>query len=313
MAEALFAPCDVSLVARFDEWENAITAEARTLFFLASWLELTNPRVRAAFPLHLTCVGEPPGSVQGLAAACGARMRVVDGSAPKCLLALDAAIETPRLFVVEGDTIVLQGPESWEGLPVAAPLLLTPASKPLAGIDWPAIYERAGVPAPTARINSARAELQGVSEPMWPFYQSRSFWTSAPARLRATWAHQLDGQPDERIALTLAAQVMGVPGRLADPHCARIAHWKAGALLPGETALFQASGLFQGLTDPSEIRPRVDAYGLRVGAAIESGFAARPWWTRQRARRGGGGFRSRLHQLFRRHVGPALRASGAYV
>ncbi len=311
MAEVPFVPCDVSLVARFDQWEHAVTTEARALFFLASWLELTNPRVRAAFPLHLTCVGEPPGSVQGLAAACGARMRVADRSTPTCLLAIDVAVVTGRLFVVEGGTVILRGPEHWDH--AGATLLLTPASKPAEGMDWPGIYAGAGIPAPSERINSARADLRGVWEPMWPFYQSRSFWTSEPAGLREAWAKQLEAQPDERVALTLASQALGGAGRLPDSHCARIAHWEAGALLPGEAALFQASGLFQGLTDPSEIRPRIDAYGARVSAAIESGFAARPWWTRQRARRGGGSFRSRLHGLFRRHVAPALRASGAYV
>lgn len=310
MAEAPFAPCDVSLVARFDEWENAATAEARLLFFLSSWLELTNPRMRAAFPLHLACVGEPPGSVQLLAEAGGARVRVAPASP---LLALEIAPGTGRVLVVENGTIALQAPDRWAPGPAGAALRLTPASKPAAGVDWPAVYAAAGVPAPARRINSARADLRGGSEPMWPFYQARSFWTADPAGLRAAWARGLETAPDERVALTVAAARWGALGRLPDALGARLAHWEAGALLPGDTQLFQAPGLFQGLTDAAEIRGRLDAYGGRVDAAIESGFTSRGWWTRKRARLGAKGFRSHLHQLFRRHAAPALRASGAYV
>lgn len=310
MGEAPFAPCDLSLAARFDVWEDAPAAEARVLFFLASWIERTTPRLRARFPLHLACVGEPPGSVQILAEACGALLRV--GPAGP-LLALGASAETGRMLVLGNDTIVLQAPDRWAPAAAGAMLLLTPASKPPAGVDWPAVYAAAGTPAPSGRINSARADLQGISEPMWPFYQSRSFWTADPAGLRESWASQLERERDERIALAVATAGLGATGRLPDACCARLAHWQAGALLPGETALYQAPGLFQGLTDVSEIRARIEAYGARVAAAIEGGFASRGWWTRQRARRGGRVFGRRLSQLFRRHAAPALRASGAYV
>lgn len=310
MRDDSFVPCDISLAARFDEWETAAMTEARVLLFLASWIELTNAALRARFPLHLACVGEPPGSVQLLAAACGARLRV---GAASPLLALEVDIETGRMLVVGNDTIALQPPDRWGRATAGAMLLLTPASKPLKGVDWPAIYAAAGMLAPSGRINSARADLQGISEPMWPFYQSRSFWTADPARLKASWACQLERAPDERVALTVAAAGLGSIGRLPDPCCARLAHWEAGALLPGDTTLYQASGLFQGLTDASEIRARIDTYGVRVSAAIERGYATRGWWTRQRARRGGHVFRRRLHQWFHRQAAPALRASGAYV
>lgn len=310
MGEAPFVPCDISLAARFDAWETAAMAEARVLLFLASWLELTDPRSRARFPLHLACVGEPPGSVQLLAAACGARLRV---GAASPLLALEAETETGRMLVVGPDTIALRAPDRWPPATAGATLLLTPASKPPEGVDWPAVYKAAGAPAPGGRINSARAELAGGAEPMWPFYQLRSFWTADPAGLRESWARQLERAPDERVALAVAAVGLGSPGRLPDCCAARLAHWQGGALLPGDTALYQAAGLFLGLIDASEIRARLEAYEGRVNAALASGFAARGWWTRQRARRGGLAFGRRLRHLFHRHVAPALRASGAYV
>lgn len=310
MPDAPFACCDISVAARFDLWDNAAETEARVLFFLASWVELTNPRLRARFPLHLACVGEPPGSVQLLAAACGARVRL--GSASS-LLALEPETETGRMLVAPNDTIALRAPDRWEQAPAGAALLLTPASKPAAGVDWPAVYEAAGVPAPGERINSARGDLREVREPMWPFYQSRSFWTADPTGLRAGWARRLDQASDDRIGLSVAAVELGSIGRLPDSCCARLAHWEAGALLPSDTCLYQAAGLFQGLSDASEIRARIDAYGVRVNAAMESGFTSRGWWIRQRARRGARAFAAHLGDLFRRQAAPALRASGAYV
>lgn len=280
MAETPVFPCDVAFAAEFDRWETAPAAEARALFFLASWLERG-----CAFPLHLACVGEPPSSVRALAAAAGARV----WAAANRREALAGPFQTGRVLLVGAETLVLRSTAQWTTPPATSRLLLTPVS------------------------NRARAEMKGASEPMWPFYQARSFWTSDPGAVKEAWATYLGLQPDERVALTLAAQALGPAGRLPHPFCARLPHWETGALRPGDTCLLQAPGLFEGLQDASQIPARLEAFGARLETAARAGVAQRGWWTQRVTRRGARAVRAGLKRLLQRRVAPALRASGAYV
>ena len=62
---------DVVIVPDFSG-KAKTTFEARTLYFLASWLECAGKS--REFPLHLACIGEPPESVRALAKQCDARI-----------------------------------------------------------------------------------------------------------------------------------------------------------------------------------------------------------------------------------------------
>src|ERR1051325_3921722 len=64
---------DVVIVPDFSG-KRARAFEARTLLFLASWIEFAG-RARG-FPLHVACIGEPPASVRWLVDRCGALISV---------------------------------------------------------------------------------------------------------------------------------------------------------------------------------------------------------------------------------------------
>ncbi|MCG8604246.1 hypothetical protein MJD09_04500, partial [bacterium] len=48
--------------------------EARTLYFLAAWIE--NAGLAKDFPLHLACIGRPPSTVRHLGDRCNASITV---------------------------------------------------------------------------------------------------------------------------------------------------------------------------------------------------------------------------------------------
>ena len=97
MAGSTSVPFDVVGVPDF-AGEKPLLFEARTLFFLGSWIE----RAGAAreFPLHLACIGEPPDSVKWLSERAGASITVHE---PKSIHG-SRFDNKMRCFEVEGRT-----------------------------------------------------------------------------------------------------------------------------------------------------------------------------------------------------------------
>ena len=157
------APLEVVTVPDFSG-EAAGLFEARTLFFLASWLEwrATNPGP-AAPALRLCCIGEPPGSVRRLAERAGAEIGVHGpvagfwGGFANKLRGLEGGGRGRRL-VLDADVLVLGAPDVSDlgGVDFAA----APAGKPqVPQALWERLYAALGVPLPPERIPSLRGRL----------------------------------------------------------------------------------------------------------------------------------------------------------
>lgn len=101
---------DVVLVPDFSGRASA-TFEARTLYFLASWLEFAGASRR--FPLHIACIGDAPASVRALARKADARisqhapMSAELGVFANKLRGFEAPLETDHLFLLDVDVFIL--------------------------------------------------------------------------------------------------------------------------------------------------------------------------------------------------------------
>lgn len=87
-----------------------LTFEARTLYFLASWLAHVPDRTR--FPLHLACIGPPPWRVAELAARAGAIVSVHEpaparhGVYANKLRGFEAPRRTERMLLLDADIVI---------------------------------------------------------------------------------------------------------------------------------------------------------------------------------------------------------------
>ncbi len=103
-------PFDVVIVPDFSE--GPAVFEARTLVFLATWLQ--SGGISWGCPLHVACIGEPPASVRGLAERCGASVTVHqplklrrDHHVGNKLRGLDIEPHTDRFLLLDVDIAVL--------------------------------------------------------------------------------------------------------------------------------------------------------------------------------------------------------------
>ncbi len=144
-------PVDVVTVADFDG-PAAARFELRSLLFLDAWLRHVG--ASRAWPLHLVCIGDPPGPVRDLAAAAGASLTVHQPllcSARRNtnkLRAFDIRPRTDRLLLLDVDVLILRdlsplaalvGPGIGVG---AATINYIPET------TWRGIYAATGVPYP---------------------------------------------------------------------------------------------------------------------------------------------------------------------
>ncbi|MGI9178860.1 MAG: hypothetical protein ACR2IT_13515 [Pirellulales bacterium] len=144
-------PFDVITVPDFSEGASAVF-EARTLVFLATWLEHAGTSRR--FPLHLACIGDPPPSIRRLAERCEASITVHqplslrrDHHVGNKLRGLEIEPETDRFLLLDVDVAILSdlAPLSRLGTCVAA----CPDDAPnLTLADWRVIYDAIQMPTP---------------------------------------------------------------------------------------------------------------------------------------------------------------------
>lgn len=144
-------PFDVITVPDFSEGASAVF-EARTLVFLATWLEHAGTSRR--FPLHLACIGDPPASIRRLAERCEASITVHqplslrrDHHVGNKLRGLEIEPRTDRFLLLDVDVAILSdlAPLARLGTCVAA----CPDDAPnLTLADWQVIYDAIQIPTP---------------------------------------------------------------------------------------------------------------------------------------------------------------------
>ena len=150
--------CDVVIVPDFQRARAAIF-EARTLLFLASWMENAGDARR--FPLHLACIGAPPQRVRRMAERCGASITIHEpvgadfrGMSNK-LRGLEIEGRHDCVLLLDTDIVVLAdlGPVAKLGRRLAlAPV--TRASLPFG--HWETIYHALGASVPEERVTSVK-------------------------------------------------------------------------------------------------------------------------------------------------------------
>ena len=340
-AAATVGTLDIVTVPDFRP-KSAALFEARTLFFLGSWLERAGAYARSAFRLHLACIGEPPGSVRQLAAQCGATislhepLQLNDGLTTNKLRGLETVTDGSRLLLLDSDLLVLN---DLGGLANAAPADTFAAAPSCAhrvsDEYWERIYNTLNLPGPAERILSIRAE-RGLNEasPMYPYYNSgvllfppgydvRNLWERDIASIRSIFLAQAQAKITPPLLAVTASDQAGLATALhrlrlgGMPFCRlpeafhyRPSHFAGGTLPFDEVRLFHAIHFLRGLKARSEIEPLMEGYIQRWTGEIRSGwrrrgrlrFLWRGWSDANKA----AGF---LRGVWRRQVQPALFAN----
>ena len=257
-------PFDVITVPDFSGRDDTVF-EARTLVFLASWLE--NAGTSRAYPLHLACIGSPPASVRRLAARCDARITIHeplrlrhDHHVGNKFRGLEIEPETDSFLLLDVDVAILSdlAPLASFGDCVAA----CPDDAPnVATKDWETIYTAFDLPLPRT-IQPLVCELDlprhprrmmgyeagdGQIEVMLPYYNGGVVFASWACGLRERWQEnilRIASLYDERhetrkwihqsdqAALAVTIQMLAAEGwafrRLPDAFNARWQHLYAG-------------------------------------------------------------------------------------
>lgn len=268
---------DVVVVPDFSG-DKCATFEARTLFFLASWIE--NAGRARHFPLHLACIGEPPFSVRWLAERAHASITVHEplkieqrGSANK-LRGLEIVGVTDRVLLLDVDVLVLGDISDLTAITYG--IAASPARRPrIPERYWKKIYPALGMELPSERIASIRGELACPvvkrlaypEEPyefgmMLPYYNTGVVLAPWGCNLRRLWEEHIRGistlfHGSDRIWRAADAsdagfatsveflKRRGLPfARLGDAFHGSRLHLYRRALRASEIKLFHASGCF---------------------------------------------------------------------
>ncbi len=194
--------CDVVVVPDFTN-ENRAMFEARTLFFLASWLD--HAGTAAGWPLHVACIGEPPGSVRRLAERCSASVTVHEplfGGRVHTnkLRGLEIEGRTDRVLLLDADVLVLSDISRLAELGCC--LAAAPSLKPrIPTSAWRAVYRELGIELPTERIKSVRGTVAAAAAERWyqsdeleamvPYYNGGIILAPWRCDLRSLWEEHL--------------------------------------------------------------------------------------------------------------------------
>lgn len=192
--------------------ENPALFEARTLFFLASFLErLGVDMAGAGTPgVRLCCVGEPPASVRMLAERARATLSVHPpvpgfwGGFANKLRGLEDVGPGQRRLVMDADVLVLGGLEPLDE--IDADVAAAVAGKPQVPLPlWERLYAALNLPLPQERIPSLRGRLDlglgnvslryegqlAEAAAMLPYYNSGVLLIRGDRGLRARWEAHL--------------------------------------------------------------------------------------------------------------------------
>ncbi len=201
-------PFDVITVPDFSTGSKSVF-EARTLVFLATWLE--HAGLSRQFPLHLACIGAPPSRIRHLAERCHASVTVHEPLALRRnhhvgnkFRGLEVEPRTDRFLLLDVDVAILSdlAPLSRLGDCVAA----CPDDAPnLTLADWRRIYDGLGLPLP-AMITPLVRELDlprrprrmmgyeagdGQLDAMIPYYNGGVVFAPWACGLRSLWERNI--------------------------------------------------------------------------------------------------------------------------
>ena len=280
--------------------ENPLLFEARTLFFLAAWLERGGRT-----PVRLCCIGEPPASVRHLAACAGAAITVHEpvrgfwGGFANKLRGLEGIPAGERRLVLDVDVLVLGDlPDAQSDFAAAV------AGKPqVPQHQWEQIYALLELPLPRERIASVRGQLglslqtvamqyenqAAESTAMLPYFNSGVLAVREGTGLRERWEDHMrrilrfaTGKPEyealhavmfgDQVGLATALHSLRLEGRtfgvLPDACNARLVHLSAGALRWADLRLFHATGFLREMGSRAELPAALETYAQRWGAAL---------------------------------------------
>lgn len=266
-------PFDVITVPDFSTGSSSVF-EARTLVFLATWLEHAGSS--RDFPLHLASIGEPPSRIRLLAERCGASVTVHEPLALRRnhhvgnkFRGLEVEPRTDRFLLLDVDVAILSdlAPLSRLGSCIAA----CPDDAPnLTLADWRRIYDGLGLP-PPAMITPLVRELDlprrprrmmgyeagdGQLDAMMPYYNGGVVFAPWDCGLRGLWERNIGRIADlfdeaagfrkwihssDQAALAVSLAMLQRDGwpvdRLPDIYNARWQHLYAGRPLLDEIAV----------------------------------------------------------------------------
>ena len=283
--------------------------EARTLFFLASWIEQFREHQTAPFPLHVCCIGEPPDSVRRMAERAKAAVSIHEpvlmeyGGFANKLRGLEMPA-TDRLLLLDADFLVLGELDLL--FRIDADIAAAPAGKPqVPTAQWRLIYDGLGLAMPDERMASVYGEhgasLEGVAlryagqeaeaGAMLPYFNSGSLLVRTDCGLREAWEDHLRRIPaifngtqvlaahavtnNDQVALATALHALKGRGmsfeRLPDEFNARLIHFRTGALRFGGARLLHATGFAGSVRRRDELIPAIKNFEERWSEAIRQG------------------------------------------
>jgi hypothetical protein len=291
---------------------RGLVFEARTLFFLASWLEAQAAGGTNRCRAHVCGIGEPPASVRRLAAQAGVSWSVHEpllpdyGGFANKLRGLEAPVAGGRVLLLDADVLVLGALDALHE--IEADLAAAPAGKPQVPEEqWQLIYTGLGLPMPAERMASSYGEL-GVpvgtgtlryqpqpaeAQSMLPYYNSGSVLVRRGSELRAVWEDCLRRIPaifqgrnvvpadavtsGDQVALAVAVQRLREQGTIFEllPRAfnTRLIHFRGGARV-GSVRLLHAPGFAGTVSAREELVPAVEQYVARWSEAIREGQSA---------------------------------------
>jgi hypothetical protein len=198
-------PFDIVVVPDFSG-KKKDTFEARTLFFLASWLE--NAGSARNFPLHVASIGVPPPSVCWLAEQCRASITIHDPYViagvhgfPNKQRGLRLTGKTDKVYLLDTDVLVLSDPSPLNGLVERDSVNASPNNLPrVPERYWPRIYASLGIEMPRERITSMEYETgihrfgppeKSKMSNMPPFYNGGILFVPWAAGLADVWEEHM--------------------------------------------------------------------------------------------------------------------------
>ena len=327
MVQVTAAPSSLDVVTVPDfEGPRRDRFELRALFFLGCWMEFAG--AARSFPLHLTCIGEPPASVHWLAARLGVRIDVLaplahDGwRGLNKLRGLERASGASQRLLLDTDVLVLSDFSRIIG--DAPGLAAAPAFRQRVPPGaWPAIYAALDVPIPPdpPYFNGGVLVVPRSCE-------LRELWESYARRLPAAFSASaevnralIDSDQTTLAPAISALQVSGIPFTTLP------SHYNAGWLHLyrrdpelADVVLFHAVGLFGRIHRPDRsVAWNVDRYCFELIRRVVTAWrtdpdgALRPRTAATRLlpsvvdvwR-----LRRRLQHVCRAHVIPALQSGG---
>jgi hypothetical protein len=320
--------------------------EARTLFFLGSWIDCGPKR----FPcmLHLACVGQPPESVRILAQRAGATLSFHDpvpwgeGGYVNKLRGLEIVPRFRRFLLLDTDILFWADPTAI--LKLGECIAASAAARPkIPAQSWPEIFAAVGLPMPQERISSRfhRIGLPQPEEPglepadqMVPYFNAGVIYGPWAVGLGEKWSRHCEiiykafrADPDvarsildgDQVGLATSVHELRTKIRfrfLPDSYNATRPVLAEGALSLTDAVLFHAVGFLRGAETRASILQATREYEKLITHFLrrrpnpskrsELGTAATPPRRFEEAAQ----FRHRLRRLCRNYVEPFLPPDG---